>query len=424
MANKRPVAVIGLGVTGCQTAALFAAAGHPVTVYDKLKSKRELARKGECPAFEIQVTNSFQQAAKSGKIRVVDKLAEVWKGTTLVFLTPGLTDDLSLQTSFAPLRKAVVEIAEQYQSQTRLTMVCRYATYVGAYQELFANTVDGRADLAVVLNPSLHRQSHAITDVQNSRLHVAASPDAAAAQEVAELYQSLNLPCEVVRIETAELLAPVCGAFHALKVSFANEVASIANQYKVNADQLLELVAKDSLLNTSAAYLRPGNAWSGPHLPRAVRHMADLAGTSKLKLPLLTSLEASNNAHFTRLKRELEQVNAQRIGLFGLAYRADTDDTRGSNAIRIVESLQHEGKEVRIFDPQIQYDRLDDANLHNLLMELPLAERILTPNFQDLLEWSQHLVLVHAPNRTQAAQIQNKAIPVLNWSGSALNRVA
>jgi GDP-mannose 6-dehydrogenase len=422
--EKKTLAVVGLGVMGCQTAALFAGAGHPVLVFDKLKSKRELVRKGKCPAFEIQVADSFQASLAAGRIRVADKLADLWKTSDIVFLSPGISDDLSTATNFGSLRRLVSEIAETFSGNSRLTLVCRYPLYLGAVAEQFGKTLQAAPHLRLVLNPAMHRQSRGITDAQGSPLHVAGSVDPSAAQEIASLYSALGLACETVRIDLAELLPHACGAFHALKVAFANEMSSIARGAGVTPDRLLQLLAKDTLLNASSAYLTPGNAYSGPHLPRSVRHMAELASAAKLKAPLLTHIEASNNEHFDRLAKQIKDVQATRIGLFGLAYRPDTDDTRGSNAVHIAESLLKLGKEVRIYDPQIQYDRLDANNWQSLLMQLPLAERLLTPNFNELLDWSQHLILVHAPTKGQAQQIESKALPVLNWSGTVLDRVA
>ena len=423
MANKKNIAVVGLGVTGCQTAAFFAAAGHQVTVFDKRTEKLDKVQRGECPVFEAQVCASFQQGAKAGKIRTAEKLALAIRGVDTVFLSPGLADEFTSQVSYAAIKRLAGEVAEQWAttpSIPKLSIVIRHPLFLGGVAELFASAIAANPSLIVVLNPALYRQSRALTDTQNSPLHIVASADRAAAREVANLYQGAGIKCDVVPESVGEMLPAVCGSFHALKIAFTNEVAALATSQSVPADLLLNLLAKDTLLNASGAYLKPGNGYSGLNLPRSVGQLTELSGRAKMKAPILEHLNASNEAHFERLRKQVRQSKANRVGLFGLSYRPDTDDTRGSMPIRFVDSLLADGKQVRIFDPQIQMGRLDQPNWFSLLSQLPLAERLLTPNFEELVGWSEDLILLHPPTKSQSQLIQSKPVVVFNWSGSAL----
>jgi GDP-mannose 6-dehydrogenase len=341
-----------------------------------------------------------------------------------VFLCPGATDEITGEISYAALRKLVVEISEQWRAGGgKVIFVARTPLYLKAYEEIFLDPLAQLPGVSVVLNPAQYRQSRSQTDMRNNPLHVVASNDGAAAAEIANLYQGTGVKCDIVPVGVAELLPAVCDSFHALKVAFSNEVGALANAHGLPGDKILQLLAKDNLLNTSSAYLRPGHPYGGLALPRGLQQLSQLSSKAKLQTPLLSHVDASNEAHYKRVVEALKGTRSVRVGCYGLSYRPDTDDTRGSSPVRMVESLLALGKQVRVYDPQIQYQRLEGANWFSLLTQLPLAEKLLTNNFEELVSWSEELVLFHPPSKTQAELIQSLPVPVLNYSGVALNEI-
>ena len=226
-------------------------------------------------------------------------------------------------------------------------------------------------------------------DFQEPSLVVVGGSDAAAVQSVAELFTPLGVDVARVFLRTAEMIKYCCNAFHAVKIAFANEVGALAERVAVSPEEVMDTLCRDVRLNVSKAYLKPGFAFGGSCLPKDLRALNYRALRMDLKLPLLESVLPSNERHLERAVDAVMQTAAQRVGVFGLAFKENTDDLRESPIISAIEQWTGKGKDVRIFDPHIQLESIYGSNRSYVVNSLAHISRLLAETVEDVLEWCE-----------------------------------
>jgi len=270
----------------------------------------------------------------------------------------------------------------------------------------------------VIANPEFLREGVAVRDFMQPSLLVVGGNDPAATRTVADLYASLPVsPC-LVSLRTAEMIKYTCNSFHAVKIAFANEIAALCDKLGVDGREVMETVCKDEKLNISAAYLTPGFAFGGSCLPKDLRALTYRASRLNIQAPMLQSVLPSNDEHLRRAIQRTLQFPAERIGIYGLTFKENTDDLRESPAITLVEYLIGKGREVRIFDPHVQLDGIYGSNRNFLLSALPHIGRLLTPNVDELLGWAQCVVLTQKPPAHTLSALASRKVPVLDLVGT------
>jgi len=184
-----------------------------------------------------------------------------------------------------------------------------------------------------------------------------------------------------------------CNAFHALKVTFANEVGSLAKSMGADGRDVMKIVCKDTQLNISTAYLRPGFAFGGSCLPKDVRALNRYAQSEAIETQLLSSLLPSNQSHIRRALDVIKEQQHRKIGLVGLSFKAGTDDLRESPLVTLAETLLGQGYDIRIFDPGIRVAKLVGSNLAFVDTHLPHLAALLIDDFTELCSHADYLIL-------------------------------
>jgi GDP-mannose 6-dehydrogenase len=173
-------------------------------------------------------------------------------------------------------------------------------------------------------------------------------------------------------------------------------------------------MCRDTKLNISSAYLKPGFAFGGSCLPKDLRALTFRASRLDLKLPLLESVLPSNDEHLRRGIRDVLELPGKRIGIFGLAFKEGTDDLRESPIISIIEHLIGKGRPLHIFDPHIQLDEIYGTNLSFVVSALPHIGRLLTRSLDELISSSDALVIAQKPSPTTQAQMVASGMKILD----------
>jgi GDP-mannose 6-dehydrogenase len=235
----------------------------------------------------------------------------------------------------------------------------------------------------------------------------------AAIERVADLYRPLGVKASLVSLRTAEMIKYASNSFHAVKISFANEIGALCEQVGVDGHEVMATLCEDVKLNISPAYLKPGFAFGGSCLPKDLRALVYRAARLDLSLPLLESAMPSNERHLKRAIDAVLDLPAQRIGVIGLAFKEDTDDLRESPAVMLLEQLIGKGRDVKVFDPRIQLDAIYGSNRNFIVETIPHIGRLLTDGLDRILEWADHLVLVQKQTGEAMQQIQASGLPVL-----------
>ena len=241
-------------------------------------------------------------------------------------------------------------------------------------------------DIGLATNPEFLREGSGIHDFFDATRTVIGSDDPRSAAMVEEAYVGLGAPLHHVSIRTSELVKYTDNAFHATKIAFANEIASFARRHDIDGREVMALLTADDRLNVSAAYLKPGYAFGGSCLPKDLRALSDRARKTDLKLPLLDSVLASNEAHFERGLALIESYGKRRVSILGLSFKAATDDLRDSPAVALAERLLGRGYALTIYDEDVQPASLRGANRAFIDEHLPHLARLLSDSLDAALK--------------------------------------
>jgi len=409
------VAVFGLGYVGCVTAACLARLGHRVIGVDRDEYKVECVGGGRAPFYEPGLEELVRDNVAAGRLSASSNAAEAVERADIVLIAVGTPSQRNGNLSVEQLHRVASEIAQHLpRRRRRLIVAVRSTVFPGTCEELAGRGLTPGAGALVVANPEFLREGSAVRDFLEPSLLVVGGDDAGAVQEVAALYASLNIEACLVSLRTAEMIKYVCNAFHATKITFANEVGALCSALEIPAEEVMDTMCRDLKLNISPAYLKPGFAFGGSCLPKDLRTFAYRASRLDLKLPLLESVLPSNDQHLGRAIQAVLDLPAERVGFFGLSFKANTDDLRESPVVAILEHLIGKGRDVRVFDPHIRLDSIYGSNRNFLLSTIPHIGRLLHARLEELVGWAQHLVVTQTPAPAFAETISRSGLPVLD----------
>jgi GDP-mannose 6-dehydrogenase len=408
------IAVLGLGYVGCVTAACLARLGHKVIGVDRDEFKVNQILSGTAPFYEPGLGEIVRKTVAAGVLSASTSLPDALAEAEIVLICVGTPSAKNGNLGLEQLRRVVGEIGDVLLTGQRacptLTIAVRSTVYPGTCEEVVLTPL-ARYGVAVVSNPEFLREGTAVKDFQEPSLLVVGGSDGEAVRRVAGIYAGLPVePC-LVSLRTAELIKYACNAFHAVKIGFANEIGTLAAALGIDGAEVMDTLCRDTVLNVSRAYLKPGFAFGGSCLPKDLRALVYRASRLDLNLPLLESVLPSNDQHLDRALQILMDLPAQRLAFFGLAFKENTDDLRESPVVTLLEQLIGKGRDVRVFDPQILPDRLYGSNQRYLLAAIPHIGKLFDSSLEHMLAWSDHLVIAQKPSPENAALIAASGLP-------------
>jgi GDP-mannose 6-dehydrogenase len=409
------IAVIGLGYVGCVTAACLAELGHRVVGVDRDEFKVKAVLAGQAPFYEPGLEELIRANVAAGRLRASTRLNEALERAEIALICVGTPSERNGNLSLEQLRRVVGEIGEGLGSRRRpLVVAIRSTVFPGTCEEVVAPALGLSPVVSIVSNPEFLREGSAVRDFMEPSLLVVGGVDAGAVQRVAAIYAALNVqPC-LVSLRTAEMIKYACNAYHALKAAFANEIGALSAELGLDGGEVMRTLCADLRLNISPAYLKPGFAFGGSCLPKDLRALAFRAARLDLNLPLTESILPSNQEHLARATRAVLDLTVERIGVFGLAFKENTDDLRESPVVALLEALIGKGREVRVFDPQIRLEGIYGANRQFIMNAIPHIGRLMDHRLEDLLAWAEHLVITQKPAAAHAGEIRRSGLPVLD----------
>ena len=375
------IAVFGLGYVGLVTALCLTDNGHQVVGVEKNTAKLDLLRSGVSPIKEPGVEELLEKAFSSGTFELTDDPDVAVSWTDMALICVGTPSSASRGTDLTAVLSVTREIALGLRgAASPYAVVARSTVPPGTMRDHVAPVlaeVSGRpldASTSLYFNPEFLRQGSAIADFHNPPFVVLGTQDGKPpppAAAIGDLYPSSEVEQVVLNYQEAELLKIACNAFHALKIDFANEIGSVARCIDADPARVMSAFAKDTKLNISTAYLRPGFPFGGSCLPKDVRSLNHVAAQQDLRLPVTQAILASNDAHLDRIVKHLADYGFGTIGMVGITFKSKTDDLRESAAMRLIEELRRAGRDVIVHEPEIQVDALMGVNLEYLRRVLP-----------------------------------------------------
>ncbi|MBW3631883.1 MAG: nucleotide sugar dehydrogenase [Chloroflexi bacterium] len=393
------VAIIGLGYVGAVTAGCLAKLGRTVIGVDSDPYKAAAIAEGRSPISEPGLDELLGEAVARGRLSVASVGAAV-ESSDVIMVAVGTPSARSGSLDLSAVHRVVEEIGAALPHDGRFrTVVMRSTVLPGTTDEQVRPRLEERSglragiDFGLATNPEFLRESSSIRDFFDASRTVIGADDDRSAEAVRHVYEGVKAPTFVVPIRTSEMVKYTDNAFHAVKIAFANEIASFARAHGVDGREVMRIMASDDRLNISPAYLRPGYAFGGSCLPKDLRAITDRARKSEVDVPLLTAALASNTVHFERGVQLVEATGARRVALVGLSFKSSTDDLRESPAVALAERLLGRGYELSIYDDDIHPDRLRGANRAFMDAHLPHLGQLLARSLDAAISDSDVVVV-------------------------------
>ena len=390
-AERVRLSIFGLGYVGCVSAACFAARGHTVLGVDANPQKTEFIRDGRTPIVEETIGELIADQVAAGRLQVSDP-ANAVHNTDITIVCVGTPSGAGGSLSTEYLERASEEIGAALKTKDAFHVVVYRSTMVpGTCEGILIpilEKVSGKkagVDFGVCLNPEFLRESTSVKDFLDPPKTVVGQSDERSGNLVMNLYDGLPGPRFQVPIAVAEMTKYVDNSFHAVKVTFGNEVGAVAGALGLDSHAVIEIFLADTKLNISPAYLRPGFAFGGSCLPKDVRALTHTARHHDIDVPMLSNLLSSNEAQIRRAVEMITSHNKRKIGIFGLSFKSGTDDLRESPLVELAERLTGKGYELQIFDANVAHSRLIGANKAFLDERLPHISQVLTDDADAVL---------------------------------------
>jgi len=380
------VAVFGIGYVGAVTAACLSQDGHTVIGEDIDLSKVEELNAGIPPVSEPGLDDIVKAQVSAGRLRATTDVRAAIFESDIALIAVGTPSSEDGSVSIDGVEAVVRSIGQALKSGAkRYHIVLRSTLLPGILEERMRPALEQSAGrpvgsgLVLCNNPEFLRESSAVKDYYHPPYVLVGADSEADAAPVLELYKTVKADKLVTDTRSASLVKYACNAYHAVKVSFANEIGSLAKAFGANGHGVMDLVCRDTKLNVSSAYLRPGFAFGGSCLPKDLRAITRFAEQQALRVNLLAAVLPSNESHLKRALKMIRDTGVRRIGIVGLSFKAGTDDLRESPMVDVVETLLGWGCEVKIYDPNVMLGRLRGRNLAYIDRHLPHLANLLVP---------------------------------------------
>jgi UDPglucose 6-dehydrogenase len=347
------IAVIGAGYVGLTTAACFAHLGHDVICADIDEARIARLTRGEMPIVEAGLEALVRDGLERGRLGFVLGAANAVSSAEFAYLCVPTPQDDDGAADLSYIEAAAREIGPGLPSEA--VVVNKSTVPIGSTRVV--ERVLGRDDVVVVSNPEFLREGSAVHDFLNPDRIVIGSDDQAAAVRVASLYIGVTAPIIVTDPPSAETIKYAANAFLAAKISFVNAIAAMCDAVGADVKDVVLGMGYDKRIGHE--FMKPGPGFGGSCLPkdtRALVHIADSAGYS---FDLMRGVISVNEDQFHRVAAKVRDMaggslEGVKVAVWGLTFKARTDDTRESPALRIVSLLADQGAEVQAYDPAVK----------------------------------------------------------------------
>jgi GDP-mannose 6-dehydrogenase len=394
------LSVFGLGYVGCVSAACFAKEGHEVTGVDVNPVKVEIINSGKSPIVETGIGELIAEMVAGGRLRAMTSSAEAVANSEMSLVCVGTPsrDNGSLDLTY--VKRVCQEIGAALEAKReRHTVVIRSTMLPGTIEgtvtpalEVYSGKKAGR-DFGVCINPEFLREGTSLKDFYAPPFTLVGADEEDTAAVVKRLYAKIDAPLYVTPVKAAEMVKYACNCFHALKVSFANEIGNVCKGLGIDSHEVMNVFCQDTKLNLSPYYLKPGFAFGGSCLPKDLRAINYKAKELDVEVPLLSSILPSNRRQVERAVEMVLRTGRKRVGVLGFSFKPGTDDLRESPMVTLIEALIGKGIQLAIYDRDVSLARLFGANKEYIEREIPHISQLMRASVDEVLEASDVLIV-------------------------------
>jgi GDP-mannose 6-dehydrogenase len=404
------VSIFGLGYVGCVSAACFAELGHTIVGIDVNQTKVDLIRQGKCPIIEPEIDQMIARHVTSGVLTATSDATSAVMNSDMSLVCVGTPGQPNGSLDLSYIRGSCEQIGLALRSKSTFHVIVMRSTMLpGTVHETVVPTleqVSGKkngVDFSVAINPEFLREGTAVKDFYEPPFTLIGADHNEARLALIELYKKINAPFHETSVREAEMVKYSCNCFHALKVSFANEIGNVCKAVGIDSHRVMEVFCADDKLNLSSYYLKPGFAFGGSCLPKDLRAMNYKAKVLDIETPVLNSSLASNDIQINMVLKRVMQSSKRKIALLGLSFKPGTDDLRESPMVTLAEMLIGKGVDLKIYDREVSLARLTGANKTFIENEIPHISSLLIENLETAIQHADLIIVAKKdPNYGEA----------------------
>lgn len=399
--------VFGLGYIGTITSACMARSGHRIVGVDSASNKVEMLNAGISPIIEPGIQEMVSESVKSGRLRGTTDVDDALDGTEAVFICVGTPSNSEGEVELCYVRRVTAELfGSKSFWQGKPYVIYRSTMPPGSmdsiFQEIIAPRIGGgvkNGGIRILYHPEFLREGNGISDFFESPRIVAAPFYGLSNIEVETLltniYINIDYQANITDTRTAEMIKYVDNTFHALKITFANEIGRICKSLGLNTHDLIKIFTSDTKLNISPVYLKPGYAFGGSCLPKDLRGLIGLARKCQTDLPVVSSITKSNDFHIKYAFQRIKAKGVNKIGFLGLGFKENTDDLRESPYVTLAGLCLQEKYQIWLYDENINLKNIFGANLEYLKGHIPNYRDVLLESKEILFDHAELIIIAH-----------------------------
>jgi GDP-mannose 6-dehydrogenase len=394
------ISIFGLGYVGTVCAGCFVSEGHTVIGVDVNAAKVDAMNSGSASIVEPELPELFRAGHEAGRISATMSASAAIASTDVSLVCVGTPSQANGNLDLGYVKRVCEEIGAALRDKASHHLIVLRSTMLPGTSEdvlipileLSSRKTVGEG-FSVCYNPEFLREGTSVHDFYHPPKIVVGERERSSGDMLLQLYSTIEAPLIRTSIRVAEMAKYCDNAFHALKVSFANEMGKLSKKMGVDSHDVMSVFCEDKKLNLSPAYLKPGFAFGGSCLPKDLRALVYQAKRFDLDAPLLNAILASNAAHLRSGIDMIMDAGKKRIGFLGMSFKPDTDDLRESPLVEVIQTLLGKGYAIRIYDRNIATSRLIGSNRRFMEEHIPHLSSLLVDSPEKVAAESDVIVV-------------------------------
>lgn len=404
------IVIFGLGYVGTVSAGCLARQGHKVMGVDPNQTKVGLINAGQSPIIEKEMEEIIRKEVDAGRLQATTDAKAAMQEAEISFVCVGTPSKSNGDLDLSHVRRVSRQIGTLLKDLDHFhTVVIRSTMLPGSMRTIVIPALEENSgkragrEFGVCFNPEFLREGTAVDDYYHPPKTVVGASDEKSFEMLKRLYQEIDPAMITADIEVAEMVKYTDNVWHALKISFANEIGAICKEMGIDSHKVMNIFCEDKKLNISSAYLKPGFAFGGSCLPKDVRALIYKAKTLDVEIPVISHVLQSNERQIERGLKAIVAQDNSRIGILGFSFKAATDDLRESPMVEVIERLLGKGYDLKIYDRNVNLASLMGANRDYILNKIPHISRLMMNNINGVLDHAQTIVIGNRDPEFQAA---------------------
>lgn len=394
------ISIFGLGYVGAVSLACLARDGHTVIGVDVDQTKLDLIAAGKTPVVEEGMVDLMQKVVASGLVSVTQDASKAVASSDISLVCVGTPSAANGSQDQSAMLRLAQQVGEAMKNKSAPHVFVFRSTLVpGTVEDVIRPIIEEASgkkegvDFHCCFQPEFLREGSSIRDYDKPPFTIVGCNHEYPADRLRSLFG--HLPCEFYRtsVRSAEMVKYCCNNFHALKITFANETARLCEALGVDPFEVMDLVCRDTQLNISKAYLKPGYAFGGSCLPKDLRATLYLGKQRDVELPMHAGIMASNKFHVEHALQKVLDTGSRKVGFVGLSFKTGTDDLRESPLVTLAEQLIGKGVQLRVYDPEVHLSRLLGANRRFIEQHVPHIGELMREDLAEVAEECDVLVV-------------------------------